>query len=61
MRRHAPPRADPGLGHLREDLTDEPLRFWPVHSYLIIYRPGRTPLQIVRVLSGYRDIRDLLS
>jgi antitoxin ParD1/3/4/toxin ParE1/3/4 len=26
----------PGLGHLREDLGDEPLRFWPVYSYVII-------------------------
>ena len=51
----------PGLGHLRENLADEPLRFWPVHSYLIIYWPDRTPLQIVRVLSGYRDIQVLLS
>jgi hypothetical protein len=29
---------------------------WPVHSYLVIYRPEIQPLQIVRVLSGYRDI-----
>jgi len=29
----------PGLGRSREDLTDEPLRFWSVYSYLIVYRP----------------------
>ncbi|MFP4148304.1 MAG: type II toxin-antitoxin system RelE/ParE family toxin [Nitriliruptoraceae bacterium] len=46
----------PGLGHLREDLADEALRVWTVHSYLVIYRPDARPLQIVRVLSGYRDI-----
>ena len=51
----------PQMGHLREDLADELLRFWPVHSYLIIYRPDRSPLQVVRVLSGYRDIAELLS
>ena len=51
----------PELGHFREDLADEPLRFWPVHSYLIIYRPDRKPLEVVRVLSGYRDIAELLS
>ena len=28
----------PGLGHLREDLIHEPLRFWSVYHYLIIYR-----------------------
>ena len=33
----------PNLGHLRDDLADEPLRFWPVRSYLIVYRPDRRP------------------
>jgi plasmid stabilization system protein ParE len=46
----------PGLGHLRDDLADETLRAWTVHSLLVIYRPDTRPLQVVRVLSGYRDI-----
>ena len=46
---------------MREDLAEETLRFWPVRSYLIIYRPDAKPIQIVRVLSGYRDIAELLS
>jgi plasmid stabilization system protein ParE len=50
----------PLMGHLREDLVDEPLRFWSVRRYLIIYRPETSPLEIVRVLSGYRDISNLL-
>jgi plasmid stabilization system protein ParE len=50
----------PGMGHLREDLADEPLRFWRVHSYLIIYRPASRPLEIVRVLHGARDIATIL-
>lgn len=49
----------PKKGHLRADLTDKPVRFWPVRSYLIIYRPDTTPLQIVRVLHGARDIESL--
>ena len=49
----------PGLGHARDDLADETLKAWPVHSYLVIYRPDTAPLQIVRVLSGYRDIAAL--
>lgn len=49
----------PGLGHLREDFADEALRVWTVHSYLVIYRPDARPLQVVRVLSGYRDIATL--
>ena len=49
----------PGKGHLREDLGDEALRVWVVYSYLIIYRPETNPLQIVRVVSGYRDVPNM--
>jgi plasmid stabilization system protein ParE len=48
--------AMPGMGHRHEALADETLRVWPVRSYLIIYRPDTQPLQIVRVVSGYRDL-----
>ena len=50
----------PGMGHLRQDLADEPLRFWAVYSYLIIYREDSDPLEIVRVLHGARDVKSLL-
>lgn len=49
----------PAMGHRREDLADETLRAWPVHSYLIVYRPETRPLEIVRVVSGFRDLIDL--
>ena len=48
--------AMPGLGHRREDLTDRPLRFWTVDTYLVIYRAERTPIEIVAVTRGGRDI-----
>jgi hypothetical protein len=51
----------PGPGHVRDDLVDETLRVWTVHSYLVTYRPETRPLQIVLVLSGYRDIATLSS
>ena len=57
MRRIA---ARPGLGHLREDLTDEPLRFFPVWSYLVIYRLT-DPVEVVRVVHGARDVARELS
>jgi plasmid stabilization system protein ParE len=51
----------PGLGHHRRDLTDQPVRFWTVmRRYMIVYR-DRSPVEIVRVLSGYRDIATLLA
>jgi plasmid stabilization system protein ParE len=52
---------NPKLGHKREDLTDKLVRFWPFKwHYLIIYKDC-SPIEIVRVLSGHRDISNLLS
>jgi hypothetical protein len=31
-------------GHYREDLTDPPLKFWTVFSYLIVYDPAKRPV-----------------
>ena len=50
----------PGMGHSRRDLAAEPLRFWPVRSYLIIYRGEKRPIEIVRVLHGARDVQAIL-
>jgi len=50
----------PGAGHSREDLANEYVKFWPVFSYLIVYKPETRPLEIVRVLHARRDITTLL-
>jgi plasmid stabilization system protein ParE len=46
----------PRMGHKREDLTAHPVLFWPVGSYLIIYRASNSPIEIVAVTRGSRDI-----
>ena len=46
----------PHFGHTREDLTDRPVRFWRLHSYLIVYRHETHPLQVLRVLHGAQDV-----
>jgi toxin ParE1/3/4 len=51
---------NPGIGHTREDLTDRPLKFWSVFSYLVVYDPSSRPLSIVAVLHGARDVELLL-
>jgi plasmid stabilization system protein ParE len=50
----------PRMGHTRADLTDRDVRFWPVGSYLIVYRSIPTTLQIVAVLHGARDVTDVI-
>ena len=51
---------NPGLGHFRRDLTSKSVRFWAVYSYLVIYDPDARPLEVVRILSGYRDVAAML-
>jgi toxin ParE1/3/4 len=48
---------NPGAGHQRKDLTQETVKFFPVYSYLVVYRPDTQPLQIVAVLHGHRDAK----
>ena len=52
--------AFPKLGHFRDDLTDEPFRFWSVHSFLIVYDPEPRPVQVVRILHAARDAKEVL-
>jgi len=50
----------PGMGHARPDLGDDDVRVWAVYSYLIVYRADPTPLQVLRVVHGARDLREIL-
>jgi len=51
----------PAKGHKREDVhTSEPVLFWPVGSYVVVYRPAPKPILIVRVFHGARDLDALL-
>jgi len=51
---------NPGAGHVRDDITDEPVKFWPVFAYLIIYDPAMQPLGVARVLHASQDVESLL-
>lgn len=51
----------PGLGHKREDLTDEDVRFWTVFKYYVVYRPETHPLEVVAIISGWRDVQTELA
>ena len=50
----------PGLGHKRSDLTPHPVLFFTLYSYMIVYRV-KTSLEIVRVLHGRRNVKQILS
>jgi toxin ParE1/3/4 len=50
----------PDVGHVREDLTSRPLKFWAIFSYLVVYVPNVRPVEIIRVLHGAQDVEHLL-
>lgn len=51
----------PLMGSVREDLTSQAVRFWPVmNRYLIVYSAESRPIQIVRVFGPGRDVESLL-
>ena len=50
----------PRSGHFRTDLTNRDVRFWPIRSYLIVYREIVEGIQIVAVLHAARDIPSVL-
>jgi toxin ParE1/3/4 len=47
---------NPGAGHKRRDLTGHDVKFFPIYSYLIVYRPEIKPLEVVSILHGRRDL-----
>ncbi|HKI11628.1 MAG TPA: type II toxin-antitoxin system RelE/ParE family toxin [Candidatus Acidoferrum sp.] len=52
----------PHSGHTRADLTPRNVLFWPVGSYLIVYRHNEefAEVQIVAVLHAARDLPAIL-
>ena len=52
--------SSPEAGHRRSNFTESDVKFFPVYSYLIIYRPQTNPLQVVSILHGRRDVEQIL-
>jgi len=51
--------SSPQMGRSREDLGHE-LRSFPVKNYLVLYRPLKGRVDIVRVVHSARDLKALL-
>jgi toxin ParE1/3/4 len=48
----------PSMGRRRDELLPS-LRSFPVDDYLIFYRPIAEGIEVVRIVSGYRDLETL--
>ncbi|HUB53173.1 MAG TPA: type II toxin-antitoxin system RelE/ParE family toxin [Terracidiphilus sp.] len=51
---------NPRLGHKRADITDKSVLFWPVNTYLIVYRVNPDHIEVLAVTQGSRDIPSYL-
>lgn len=49
----------PGVGHRRADVRDARYRFWRANRFIIAYFPDTRPLQIIRIVGGHRDFREV--
>jgi plasmid stabilization system protein ParE len=53
----------PRMGTKRQDITTLPVRFWTITkfpNYVIVYRPETVPLQVVAILHGKRDMKEVM-
>ena len=50
----------PGLGHTRRDITMQPVLFFPLYSFLVVYQPAVKPIRIMAVFRGRRDAKRIL-
>ena len=51
---------NPEVGHYREDLTSQAVRFFPVYSYMVVYISGSSPVKIARILGTAQDVESIL-
>ena len=53
----------PFIGHKRRDITPLPVLFWTIPkypNYTIVYRPLSQPLQVIAILHGNQDLKEIL-
>jgi plasmid stabilization system protein ParE len=50
----------PRLGHSRKDITGRPVLFFGLYSFVVVYRPDLTPIRIVAVVRGRRNVKRIL-
>jgi toxin ParE1/3/4 len=50
----------PGSGTKRPKLTGERMRWWSVFKWIVIYDPDSSPISIMRVLYGGRELERIL-
>jgi plasmid stabilization system protein ParE len=52
--------SSPGAGRVRKDLTGTEVRWWTVFKFVVICDAEHSPVEVLRVLHGMRDLGALL-
>jgi plasmid stabilization system protein ParE len=53
--------SSPGMGWQRIPLTGPEVRWWRVHSYLLVYDADSRPLRVIRIVHGARDLESIFT
>ena len=51
----------PGIGHYHDELLSRRYRFWNLYPFVIVYAWETTPIQVVSVVHGARDLATFLT
>jgi plasmid stabilization system protein ParE len=51
----------PGLGHYHDELLSRKYRFWNLHPYVVVYAWEASPIQIISIVHGARDLAAFLT
>lgn len=53
--------SSPGMGWQRIPLTGSGVRWWRVHSFLLVYEADSRPLRVIRIVHGARDLDSIFN
>lgn len=51
----------PGIGHYHDDLLGRKYRFWNLYPYIIVYAWQASPIRIIGIVHGARDLAAILT
>jgi antitoxin ParD1/3/4/toxin ParE1/3/4 len=51
----------PGIGHHHEELLGRRYRFWNLYPFVVVYAWEASPIQVVSIVHGARDLATFLT
>jgi plasmid stabilization system protein ParE len=51
----------PQTGKIRPEYAPPYIRFWPAGDYVILYNPSSSPVEIIAIVHGARNLSELMA